>query len=68
MILGFYFMSGGEIAQLAQTIKVVAGYPGKLGFGPTKPDGAARKLMDVSRLNNLGWEYNTSLEQGLKLT
>jgi len=34
----------------------------------TKPDGAPRKLMDVSRLKSLGWEYSISLDEGLKRT
>lgn len=54
------------IAELAQTIAKVTGYQGRLTFDSTKPDGAPRKLMDVSRLNALGWRATTPLEEGLK--
>lgn len=53
------------IRELAETIARVTGFAGKLSFDATKPDGAPRKLMDVSRLKALGWQASTSLEQGL---
>jgi GDP-L-fucose synthase len=56
------------IAELAQTVKEVVGFTGELKFDATKPDGTARKLMDVSRLRNLGWEYKVLLKEGLKKT
>jgi GDP-L-fucose synthase len=56
------------IHELVETLAKVIGFEGKILFDHTKPDGAPRKLMDVSRLKNLGWEYSTSLEQGLKNT
>lgn len=56
------------IRELAETIKKVTGFEGSLIFDSTKPDGAPRKLLDVSRLKNMGWEYSISLEQGLELT
>ena len=56
------------IHELVKTLAKVIGFEGKILFDHTKPDGAPRKLMDVSRLKNLGWEYSISLEQGLKNT
>ena len=44
------------------------GYEGDLAFDSSKPDGTPRKLMDVSRINTLGWEARTSLEQGIAAT
>ncbi|MCC6638167.1 MAG: GDP-L-fucose synthase, partial [Ignavibacteriaceae bacterium] len=37
-------------------------------YDTSKPDGTPRKIMDVSRINNLGWKHKTSLEEGIKLT
>ena len=54
------------IGQLAKTIADVTGFTGKLTFDTSKPDGAPRKLMDVSRLKSLGWQASISLEDGLK--
>ena len=56
------------IRELAETIAKVIGFKGELEFDSTKPDGAPRKLMDVSRLENLGWKANVSLEAGLSLS
>ena len=53
---------------MAETMREVVGYKGKLTFDTTKPDGAPRKLIDVSRLSNMGWKYNIDLEDGLKQT
>ncbi|MEI6639896.1 MAG: GDP-L-fucose synthase [Chlorobium sp.] len=55
------------IKELAQTIAKVIGYEGAIEFDPTKPDGTPRKLMDSTRLNNLGWQASVSLEAGLRL-
>ncbi len=55
------------IKELAQTIAKVIGYQGTITFDPTKPDGTPRKLMDSTRLNNLGWQASIPLEQGLHL-
>lgn len=57
-----------SIRDLANLISEIAGYKGKIEFDPTKPDGTPRKLMDVSRLNQLGWKYKTELEDGIKKT
>ena len=53
------------IAELAKTIGKVVGYMGKIEFDSTKPDGTPRKLMDSTRLNNLGWKAKVKLEEGL---
>ena len=53
------------IREIAETVKRVVGYEGKLVFDASKPDGTMRKLMDVSRLKKLGWEASISLEEGL---
>lgn len=56
------------IAELAKTMKKVIGFTGKLKFDNSKPDGTQRKLMDVSRLKDLGWQYSIELEDGLRST
>jgi len=56
------------IRELAETIAMVTGFKGSLGFDATKPDGALRKLMDVSRLSRLGWGASIGLEQGIRDT
>ncbi|MDA3869314.1 MAG: GDP-L-fucose synthase [Gammaproteobacteria bacterium] len=56
------------IRELAETIARVVGYEGELTFDAGKPDGAPRKLMDVSRLKNLDWQSSISLEEGLRQT
>jgi GDP-L-fucose synthase len=56
------------IREMAEIMKQVVGYEGKLTFDTTKPDGAPRKLIDVSRLSNMGWKYSIDLEEGLKKT
>lgn len=53
------------IAELADKVKQVVGFKGKLVFNSDKPDGTLRKLTDVFRLNALGWHHKVSLEQGL---
>lgn len=56
------------IREMAETMKKVVGFDGKLSFDATKPDGTMRKLMDVSRLESLGWKAGISLEEGLSST
>jgi GDP-L-fucose synthase len=56
------------IRELVETVAKVVGYEGDIVFDTTKPDGTARKLMDVSRLERLGWKAKTNLESGLKKT
>lgn len=56
------------IKELAEKIKNVVGYKGKIIWDTTKPDGNPRKLLDVARLNTLGWRHSTSLNEGLTST
>ncbi len=56
------------IREMAETMAKVVGFEGKVVFDTTKPDGTPRKLMDVSRLAALGWQYRVDLEAGLRLT
>ncbi len=60
--------TGGDcsIRELAETIARVTGFNGELVFDPSKPDGAPRKLLDVSKLNTLGWRASCDLENGLR--
>lgn len=55
------------IRELAETVVKVVGFQGELSFDTSKPDGTPRKLMDVSRLRNLGWQARTRLEDGIAL-
>lgn len=57
-----------SIRELAETIAKVVGYQGEVFFDSTKPDGTPRKLLDVSRLEDLGWKYQIKLESGLSRT
>ncbi|MDR2489691.1 MAG: GDP-L-fucose synthase [Desulfovibrio sp.] len=57
-----------SILELATLVAKTVGYAGKLVTDPSKPDGTPRKLLDVGRLNALGWSATTSLEQGLRTT
>jgi len=56
------------IREMAETMKKVVGFNGELKFDTTKPDGSPRKLMDVSRINSMGWKATISLEDGLSST
>ena len=56
-----------SIKDFAAKIKNIVGYKGELKFDKSKPDGTMRKRLNISRLNNLGWHYKVSLDQGLKL-
>lgn len=56
------------IAEMALTMAEVVGFEGEVVFDSTKPDGTPRKLMDVSKLNALGWKYSISLKEGLAMT
>lgn len=62
--------SGEEISisELANLIGKVIGYNGKIIFDKNKPDGTPRKLLDSSKINNLGWKPKIDLETGLKMT
>ena len=56
-----------KIVELAKAVSEALGYQGKIGFDVSKPDGTPRKWMDSSRLNALGWNPKTPLQQGLVL-
>lgn len=55
-----------SIKDLALLIKSVVGYEGELKFDSSKPDGTPRKLMDVSKLHNLGWKHSIELKEGIE--
>ncbi|QXX81918.1 GDP-L-fucose synthase [Providencia sp. R33] len=56
------------IREMAETMANVVGFTGDVIFDSSKPDGTPRKLMDVSRLNSMGWSYSVNLEEGLTQT
>lgn len=62
--------SGEEVSikNLAYLIKDISGYSGDIVFDNTKPDGNPKKLLDLSKINSLGWKSSTSLEDGLRKT
>lgn len=64
----FNIGTGKEITirGLAELVKEIVGYEGKIVFDSSKPDGTPRKLLDVSRLENAGWVYKTELKDGIK--
>jgi GDPmannose 4,6-dehydratase/GDP-L-fucose synthase len=57
-----------SILELAQMVARVTGYKGRITTDPSKPDGAMRKLMDVSRLSDMGWQASIGLQQGIAET
>jgi GDP-L-fucose synthase len=57
-----------SIRDLAHLVATVVGYEGEVRFDETKPDGTPQKLLDVSRLRDLGWEPKISLEEGIRQT
>ena len=57
-----------SIKELAMTIKKIVGFEGELIFDGTKPDGTPKKLLDVSKINNLGWKHEKTLEEGIHET
>jgi len=54
------------ISELAEIVRRVVGYPGRIDFDPTKPDGMPRKLLDISKLTALGWKPKFTLEEGIQ--
>ena len=57
-----------SISELANLISDIVGFKGEIVYDSSKPDGTPRKLMDVSRINKLGWKYKTSLKEGIEKT
>jgi GDP-L-fucose synthase len=56
------------IKELAETIQKAVGHQGKIIWDASKPDGTPRKLMDVSKMKDIGWEYSTELKEGIEKT
>ena len=56
------------ISELAELISKIVSYSGEIKFDVSKPDGTPRKLLDVTRINNLGWKPKTNLEEGIALS
>ena len=57
-----------SIKELTELVAKVIGYEGEIKWDPSKPDGTPRKLLDVSKLESLGWHYKTELEEGIRLS
>jgi len=57
-----------SIGEMALLIKKITGFEGNIVFDTSMPDGTFRKLMDVSKLNNLGWHAEIGFEEGLRRT
>src|SRR4051794_3812157 len=55
------------VAEFARVVAATVGYTGAISFNPSRPDGTPQKLLDVSRLAQLGWRARTSLEDGIRL-
>lgn len=60
--------TGYPISKLAEIIKDVVGYKGKVGFDKSKPDGVSKKMLDTGRINRLGWKPVTDIAEGVKVT
>ena len=56
------------IKQLAETIQKVVGHTGTINWDATKPNGTPRKLLDVTKLNNMGWKHKIDLQEGIERT
>jgi GDP-L-fucose synthase len=56
------------IKELAETIQKITGHQGDIVWDATKPDGTPRKLMDISKMHDLGWKHKVNLEEGIKMT
>lgn len=57
-----------SIKELAETIRTIVGYEGEIEWDSSKPDGTPRKLLDVSKINNLGWKHSIQLQDGITQT
>ena len=66
-----YNVGTGEdltIKELAETIQKITGHQGEIIWDSTKPDGTPRKLLDVTKMHELGWKHQVDLEQGIQMT
>jgi GDP-L-fucose synthase len=66
-----YNVGTGEdltIKELAETIQKITGHKGEIIWDATKPDGTPRKLMDVTKMHDLGWKHKIELEEGIQKT
>ncbi len=57
-----------SIRELAELVKKIVGYEGEIVFDTSKPDGTPRKLLDLTRLNQIGWQSKIELEEGIRMT
>ena len=57
-----------SISELAEIISRIVHFKGKIKYDTSKPNGTPRKLLDVTKLSELGWNYSTDLEQGIQKT
>ena len=57
-----------SIKELAELVSEIVGFKGKIKWDASKPDGTKRKLLDVSKINSMGWKSKISLEEGIKMT
>jgi GDP-L-fucose synthase len=57
-----------SIQELTETIKEITGFQGEIEWDTSKPDGTPRKLLDVSRIHDLGWQHQTELKDGIQKT
>lgn len=67
----FYNLGAGEdytIKEIAEIIKKIIGFTGELVWDTSKPDGTPQKLLDLTKIHELGWQHKIKLEEGLKLT
>lgn len=57
-----------SIKELAETIQKITGHQGEIIWDASKPDGTPRKLMDISKMHDLGWKHKVNLEEGIQMT
>lgn len=57
-----------SIRELVEMIREIVGFEGETLYDPTRPDGTPQKLLDVSRLDSLGWKGRISLREGIRMT
>lgn len=65
-VINIGFGEDKSIKEIAEIVKEIAGYNGKIIFDPTKPDGMMQRVLDISKISCLGWKAKTSLREGLK--